>query len=497
MDKKKDMISYDIYELDIYDLKQKVLALNIKKAVIYGIGNNGHDIYVLFKKLGIRINYFVDVKAIDGVRKFKGICVKTPDEFIKSYKGEYVVVSPAIHDAICSWMVEKKISQSKIILSFYKTESIAIDYGAHYDNKPSQDIAYCSEKPKGIKGTFVTIAYNTPENLLRRAIESVLRQTMKELKYLFIINGATDETAAVINSYALLDARIDVVDMGENLRWTDIRLLKTIKEHIEGDYCCQLDSDDYYDENFLQKTVDIGKENGADIVCTRTCLFSADSSYNPLDEGLVYDWHDKFYFNIVHPLCHIIGHKNILTAYTRSKICSTFWGKLYTNSLMDRYLEYLILLPAKDRELYYRLDIAMTYRILSMAERLYYSDEVLHFSQYSKKNSTFTLAPIEWLMALWYSYRGMKEEFNLYYKKKKAKKYLMEFLNIHLPWMVGRRGMCSSPEQWNYRNAIIDNFKEMEDDSIFKDVLLHKRKYMKSECREFYESICKAADDSL
>ena len=120
MDKKKDMISYDIYELDIYDLKQKVLALNIKKAVIYGIGNNGHDIYVLFKKLGIRINYFVDVKAIDGVRKFKGICVKTPDEFIKSYKGEYVVVSPAIHDAICSWMVEKKISQSKIILSFYK-----------------------------------------------------------------------------------------------------------------------------------------------------------------------------------------------------------------------------------------------------------------------------------------------------------------------------------------------------------------------------------------
>ena len=497
MDKQKDIMSYDIYELDIYNLKQKVLALNIKKAVVYGIGNNGYEVYVLFKKLGISINYFVDVKAIGGVRKFEGICVKTPDEFIKSYKGEYVVISPSIYDAIYSWMIEKKIPQSSIVLSFYKTESITIDYGAHYDNKPSQDIDYCIKKPEEIVGTFFTIAYNTPENLLRRAIESVLRQTMKEFKYLFIINGATDETAAVIKSYALLDARIDLVDIGENLRWTDIRLLKTIKEHIEGGYCCQLDSDDYYDESFLEKTVAIGKKNNADIVCVRTCLFSADSSYNPIDEGLLYDWHDKYYFNIVHPPCHIIGHKNILTAYARSKICSTFWGKLYANSLMDRYLEYLILLPDKDRELYYRLDIAMTYRILSMAERLYYSDEVLHFSQYSKKNSTFTLAPIEWLMSLWYSYRGMKEEFYLYYKRKKAKKYLKGFLSIHLPWMVERRGMFSSPEQWNCRNAIIENFREMEDDTIFKDVLMRKRKFMKSECRDFYESICKEADKCL
>lgn len=494
MDNQKDIISYDVFELDLYGLRQRLEALDVREAIIYGIGNNGYDIYRLFKNLGISICYFVDVKAMEDVRKFHGIDVKTPNEFAERYEDEYVVISPALHDAICNWMMEKNIPESKIILSFYKTESIKIDYGMHYGHKPSQDIEYCKEKPKDIKGTFVTIAYNTPENLLRHAIESVLTQTVKELKYLFIINGATDRTAAIANEYATLDARISVIDMGENLRWTDIRLLKTIKENLEGKYCCQLDSDDYYGKRFLEKAVKIGEENNADIVCVRTCLFSSDSSYNPLHEGLVYDWHDKFYFNIVHPPCHIIGHKNIMTAYARSKICSTFWGKLYSNALMVRYLDYLILLADKDRELYYRLDIAMTYKILSMSERLFYSDEVLHFSQYSKKNSTFTLAPIEWLMSLWYSYQGMKYEFDAYYVRKIARKYLKEYLRVHLPWMVQRSGMLSSQDSWNYSDSIINHFREMARDPIFRGVLMDKREYMKKERGDFYETICKMAE---
>lgn len=493
MYKHEDIITYDVYELDLHGLRQKLERLSIKEAVVYGIGNNGRDTYRMFKNLGINIRYFIDVKATDGIRKFHGVDVKTPDEFVDSYEDEYIVISPSLHDAVYSWMMGKNIPENKVILSFYKTESVTIDYGGHYEDKPFWNIKSCREKPENIKGTFVTIAYNTPENLLRRAIESVLGQTVKELKYLFIINGATDKTAAVIESYAALDSRINVIDMGENLRWTDTQLLKTIKENIEGEYCCQLDSDDYYDEHFLEKTLKIGVDNNADIVCVRTCLFSADSGYNPLHEGLVYDWHDKFYFNIAHPPCHIIGHKNILTAYARSKICSTFWGKLYSNALMKRYLDYLLLLPDKDRELYYRLDIAMTYRILSMSERLFYSDEVLHFSQYSKKNSTFTLAPIEWLMSLWYSYQGIKDEFDVYYSRKKARKYLKEFLKIHLPWMVGRRGMLSPSDKWSDRDTITGHFGEMTQDSIFRDVLL-QRKFMRNECRDFYMTICKMAE---
>ena len=489
MNKTKDVISYDIYELDLYNLKCKMERLDVDEVIVYGIGNNGFSVYTLFKNIGIKIKYFVDIKAKNDVESFKGRKVITPNKFARIYAGEYVVISPSIHESIYRWMKANGVPDERLILSFYKTESISIDYGNHYLSGPSSDIEYCNEKPKVVKGTFFTIAYNTPENLLRRAIESVLRQTLKELKYLIIINGATDHTPKVVKEYAGLDSRISVIDMGENLPWTDVRILNALKHNLEGNYCCQLDSDDYYDKRFLEKAIEIGDRNKADIVGVRTCLFSADNEFDPMSDGLVYDWHDKFYFNIVHPPCHIIGHQNIMYAYARAKICSTFWGKLYTNSIMQRYLEYVIALPVKERELYYRLDITMTYKILSMAERVFYSDEVLHFSQYSKKNSTFTLAPIEWLMSLWYSYEGIKEELYAYYKKGKAKKYSKRFLEIHLLWMVGRKGMLKESDSWKYRNSAINHFGEMVSDMNFKSILLHKRKYMKEDCREFYKTV--------
>lgn len=489
MRKSEDVIAYDVYELDMYELKKKVLKLGIKELIVYGIGNNGYYTYTLFKNMGIKIKYFVDVKAIDKVCKYKDHEVITPKKLRERYNGEYVVITPSIYESILRLMKRCDIPEDKIIKAFYKTETINIDYGNRFWKKISEDIKYSKEKPGSTKATFVTIAYNTPENLLRRAIESVLRQTVTELKYLFIVNGPTDNTLEVINEYAEIDKRIEVVDLDSNLPWTDPKLLSAIRDHIEGKYCCQLDSDDYYADDFLQETLAIGERNNADIICARTCLFSADSTFDPLNVGLEYDWHDKYYFNLVHPHCHVMGHSEIMTYYAQSEICSTFWGKLYSNSLMKEYLDYLIGLQNKERELYYRLDIAMTYRILSIAQRVFFTDRVLHFSQYSKKNSTFTLAPIEWMMSLWYSYKGIKEEMYSYYEDKRAHKYSKRFLRIHIMWMVGRKGMLNNDADWKYREDIINHMREMIDDPIFKEVLFNKDNYMINDCIEFYEKI--------
>lgn len=492
MGEENDIITYDVLELDIYGLKKKILERGIKEAVVYGIGNNGKHTYRLFKNIGIKIQYFIDVKALQGINSFRNHEVISPDEFLVRYQGEYVVITPSIHVSISEWMKKNGVSEDRLIEAFYQTEKISIDYGKRFE-RISNGLSFCEEKPKTVEATFVTIAYNTPENLLRRAIESVLKQTVKELKYLFILNGPTDNTAKIINEYAKRDGRICVVNLEKNLSWTNPELLKAIRDNLEGEYCCQLDSDDYYAEDFLQETLNVGQSNRADIVCTRTCLFSADSTFDPLNDGLAYDWHDKFYFNMVHPYCHIIGHHPIMVRYAKSEICSTFWGKLYANTLMRCYLDYLIALPEKERELYYRLDIAMTYRILSMAERVFYTDKVLHFSQYSRKNSTFTLAPVEWLMSLWYAYTGIKKELYEDMENKKARKYSKLFLKVHIMWMVGRKGMLKNDETWKYREEIITHFNEMLDDPVFKIVLMDKRNYMLKDCKEFYETIKRLA----
>ncbi len=129
-----------------------------------------------------------------------------------------------------------------------------------------------------------------------------------------------------------------------------------------------------------------------------------------------------------------------------------------------------------------------------MSERIYNSDKVLHFSQYSRKNSTYTLAPIEWLMSLWYSYSGIKEELYSDYKEKKAHKYAKMFLKIHLQWMVGRKGMLLNNESWKYRDQILIHFKEMLEDPIFKEVLFDKHNYMKKDCVYFYDTVKKIAE---
>ena len=489
--KKKDLVTYDVYELDILELKRQLEVLRPDKVAVYGIGNNGIIVSRVLRLLGIKIKCFVDVKAMGDVKRCGNHSVVTPKEFIENYKDEYIIISPSIHDEIVDWFLKSGIKREKMITAFYKTEQVTIDYGK-YDESSLYELNN-HEEEETPRATFVTIAYNTPENLLRRAIESVINQTEKRLKYLFILNGPTDNTAKVIRDYAKIDKRICVVDLGTNLPWTDVKLLKTIKDNLAGDYCCQLDSDDYYNENFLSETLNIGDSNNADIVGVRTCLFANDKSYNPMLNGLEYDWHDVFFFNVVHPACHIIGNHNIMKSYVKSKICSTFWGKLYRNDLMNKYLDYLLKLSKEDRELYYRLDIAMTYRILSMAERFFYSDKVLHFSQYSKKNSTFTLAPIEWLMSLWYAYKNLAEEMTFVCKRKEYSKEMKGFLNVHLLWMVARRGMLKEPEKWKNKAEIIENFREMIKDPIFCRVLKRRSQYMRNECLEFYERIAELA----
>lgn len=485
MKKEADLITYDVREIDLFKLKSELEQISPKRLAVYGIGKNGIKTYKLLKSMNLKVDSFVDVKACEGLNSFKDHQVISPQEFVDRYSGEYIIITPSIYDSILQWLINKNIPREKILLCFYVTEKITVDYGKRYINGCSSDIAWCKEKPKDIIGTFVTIAYNTPENLFRRAIESVINQTETRFKYLIIINGATDRSYDVAMEYAANDSRIQVVNLEENLRWTNAKLLTTIRDNVEGKFCCQLDSDDYYTKDFLEESFEIAKKNEADIVCVRTCLFSEDSEYSPLNEGLVYDSHDKFFMNVVHPHCHFIGHKNIMKAYAESKICSTFWGKLYSNDIMNKYLDYLLNLQEEYRELYYRLDISMTYRILSMSERVFYSDKVLHYSQYSKKNSTFTLAPIEWLMALWYAYRGFKEDLSFLCGKKESEKCLKAFLKIHLPWMVGRKGMLNDPTLWANKQAILENFKEMVNDKHFKAVL-EERKFRNDECIYFY-----------
>jgi glycosyltransferase involved in cell wall biosynthesis len=54
---------------------------------------------------------------------------------------------------------------------------------------------------------IITQAYNA-ENVIGRAIESVLSQTYKDFKYYILDSASSDKTMDIINKYAQQDSRI-------------------------------------------------------------------------------------------------------------------------------------------------------------------------------------------------------------------------------------------------------------------------------------------------
>jgi glycosyltransferase involved in cell wall biosynthesis len=120
------------------------------------------------------------------------------------------------------------------------------------------------------KVVFYTQAYNS-ESYIKKCIESVLDQTYKEFDYYLIDNGSTDKTWRIISEYSKKDARIIPVHLDDNKRYI---LEKYI--HIaynEGyQYIATLDSDDWYEPDFLKEMIELLEGNHADMVTCGSLL---------------------------------------------------------------------------------------------------------------------------------------------------------------------------------------------------------------------------------
>lgn len=107
------------------------------------------------------------------------------------------------------------------------------------------------------KQTLVSIiipTYNRA-NYIKRAIESVLAQTYKNMEIVIVDDGSTDKTPKVISELSKKDPRIFVLRNKTNLG-----IAKSLNEGIEeagGKYIARLDDDDFWsDSKKLEKQVE-------------------------------------------------------------------------------------------------------------------------------------------------------------------------------------------------------------------------------------------------
>ena len=109
--------------------------------------------------------------------------------------------------------------------------------------------------------SVILSAYNE-ERFIRKAIESVVNQTLKDIEIIIINDGSTDDTLDIINSYADKDKRIVVIDQ-ENIGLGASRN-KGMKI-AKGEYVTFLDGDDWFREDAFEIAYNEAKAKDTDI----------------------------------------------------------------------------------------------------------------------------------------------------------------------------------------------------------------------------------------
>ena len=109
--------------------------------------------------------------------------------------------------------------------------------------------------------SVVVPVYNT-EKYLRRCVDSLSSQTLKDIEIILVDDGATDGSPALCDEYAKSDERVRVIhkaNAGQGLARND-----GIKA-AASEYICFLDSDDFYEPAACERLVETMDSTGADI----------------------------------------------------------------------------------------------------------------------------------------------------------------------------------------------------------------------------------------
>lgn len=106
-------------------------------------------------------------------------------------------------------------------------------------------------------------AYNA-EEFIEQAISSVIAQTVEDWELIVIDDGSQDRTRQIVEGFACGDERVQLVCNENNMGAAGSR--NRGLELCNGDYVALLDSDDYWQPQWLSKMLERARQTEADII---------------------------------------------------------------------------------------------------------------------------------------------------------------------------------------------------------------------------------------
>ena len=120
------------------------------------------------------------------------------------------------------------------------------------------------ENKDNIKITIIMPVYKV-EEFVGKTIESVLNQTLKEIEFYAIDDGTPDRSGIICDEYAIKDCRLKVIHK-ENGGAPEARNVAI--DLAKGKYLYFIDSDDWIENDYLEKMYELAEKNNADAVIT-------------------------------------------------------------------------------------------------------------------------------------------------------------------------------------------------------------------------------------
>ena len=121
------------------------------------------------------------------------------------------------------------------------------------------------------------------EKHIKRCIDSVIRQSYKNLEILLVDDGSCDKSGIICNDYAIRDRRIRVIHK-ENGGVASARNLGL--QNASGEYIMFVDSDDWIEKNMLEVLYTMVESKNADAAC---CVLQEDSDIPTVEQMDVVD----------------------------------------------------------------------------------------------------------------------------------------------------------------------------------------------------------------
>ena len=119
------------------------------------------------------------------------------------------------------------------------------------------------------KISVITPIYKT-EQYLDKCLRALVNQTLPDIEFVWVDNGASDECRAIIAKYADKRPYIKVVHLPQNKGYGGA--MNAGLNAVSGDYIGFCDSDDWVDTDYFEKLYNAAAQNNADMAFTEYLL---------------------------------------------------------------------------------------------------------------------------------------------------------------------------------------------------------------------------------